>query len=220
MQQFRHRLRDGSSRSTLGDLTGRAFASLLGGSSSQYSLGCTLHAEAASNTAKTGTQQNLVKVLAAVLLRLDCGPLSLGLINAGLLQCSLDLFVDATLGRASTHASTDTSADGTHAQSASTQNLAAEHTKNGGSSSAKALRQQVNGSDRERLEASLDLIQDALVLCVLHDASNLLLVILGLGRHQAGQVTLYALDSLRSTRASAEGIGNHPDASCSATANA
>ena len=218
MQQLRDGFGDGCSCRALGHFACRTLASFLASSFGHDATCSTFNTEPAANSTKAGAQQNLVQVLAAVFLRLNSGLLSLGFINAGLNEGVLGFFVDSAFDGAGTHAGANAHASSLQAQSASAQHLGAQDTQNGRGSSAKALRQQVNRGDGERLEASLNLIQHALVFCILENASDLFLVVLRLSGHQAGQVAFSALEGLGRTTASAKRIGNHPHASHGATA--
>ena len=120
---------------------------------------------------KTGTDQDLVEVLAVVSLRL----LSEFVRNTGrdalLLQEVLGLVVDRTLNCASAHSDTSRRcACGSGEQARD----------DGGGHRAEALRHKINRGDLECIDGGENLIVDALVLGVFHDTSNLSRVLLGL----------------------------------------
>jgi hypothetical protein len=110
---------------------------------------------------------------------------------------------------ATSDAGTNACAKSASGQNTSAKNFAAQCAQDGRSCSTQALSKQVDRGHGKSLEAGLDLIQDALVLGILHDAGDLLLVVLGLSRHQSAKVILDALDRAGNRVVCTERIGNH-----------
>ena len=164
--------------------------------------------------------QDHVKVLTAVRLCKLGTRLNLLRAHAGFSQSLFDALVDLTFDSAGAHASTNASTDRTRTGNTSAKQGCTQTTHDRGSSSAQALSQQVDRSGSKSFEASLDLLENALVLSVLHDAGNLLLVLFGLCRQQATEVIFDALDGVRDGVVGTERISHHTHTHGCATGNA